>query len=111
MPQPRPKPFELDSTDGPDREYLELPSQPRHKSLARRLADWRQERMARQALRIAGEPNLVLDLPCGSGRFWPTLARHPNRLVLAADEPAPPLARPHASRRVEIAERICALHS
>ncbi|UCO95993.1 class I SAM-dependent methyltransferase [Metapseudomonas lalkuanensis] len=111
MPQPRPKPFELDSSGDHDRAYAELPSPSRREHLARRLADWREDFMARQAMRIAGEPNLVLDLPCGSGRFWPTLTRHPNRLVLAADEPAPPLARPHSSRRVEIAERICALHT
>ncbi|MDH4561741.1 class I SAM-dependent methyltransferase [Pseudomonas sp. BN411] len=101
----------MENSGAPDDEYVELPSQPRREGLARRLANWREDLMTRQAMRIAGEPNLVLDLPCGSGRFWPTLTRHPNRLVLAADEPAPPLVRPHASRRVEIAERICALHT
>lgn len=67
--------------------------------------------MARHAMRIAGEPNLVLDLPCGTGRFWPTLTRHPNRLVLAADDPATPVFRSPAGQSIEVAERICLLHT
>src|SRR5690606_40469966 len=43
---------------------------------ARRLSHWRDEQMARRALKIAGKPDLVLDLPCGAGRFWPLLAEH-----------------------------------
>lgn len=53
--------------------------------LARRLRQWRDAQLARQALRDAGEPGLVLDLPSGAGRFWPVLAEHPNRVILAAD--------------------------
>jgi len=52
---------------------------------ARRLSHWREERVTRQALKRADEPNLVLDLPCGAGRFWPLLAERPNRVILAAD--------------------------
>lgn len=50
-----------------------------------RLAHWRDEQLARQALKVAGEPGLVLDLPSGAGRFWPVLTEHSNRVVLAAD--------------------------
>lgn len=39
----------------------------------------------RQALEVAGEPGLVLDLACGSGCFWPVLAEHVNRVILASD--------------------------
>ena len=39
----------------------------------------------RQALKVAGEPGLILDLACGSGRFWPVLAEHVNRVILASD--------------------------
>ena len=39
--------------------------------LARRLSHTRDEQLARRALTLAGEPGLVLDLPCGAGRFWP----------------------------------------
>lgn len=54
-------------------------------SLARRLALAREKQWVRQALKLAGEPGLVLDLPCGAGRFWPVLAERGNRVILAAD--------------------------
>ena len=50
-----------------------------------RLGIWRDRQLARHALKIAGEPGLVLDLPSGTGRFWPVLAEHANRVILAAD--------------------------
>lgn len=53
--------------------------------LARRLSNWRDQQMARNALRAAGDPAVVLDLPCGAGRFWPMLAEKPGREILAAD--------------------------
>jgi ubiquinone/menaquinone biosynthesis C-methylase UbiE len=53
-----------------------------------RLTFWRDEQLVRNALKMAGEPGLVLDLACGAGRFWPVLAEHANRVILAAD-PSP----------------------
>jgi len=41
--------------------------------------------VARKALRLAGDPASVLDLPCGTGRFWALLAEAPERELLAAD--------------------------
>lgn len=58
----------------------------KHRStLARRLSDWRDQQLALWALQAAGEPRLVLDLPCGAGRFWPTLLANPERQLIAAD--------------------------
>ena len=37
--------------------------------LWRRLSNWRDHQVARKALNIAGEPQTVLDMPCGTGRF------------------------------------------
>lgn len=51
----------------------------------RRLSTWREVGMARKALRIAGDPKSVLDLPCGTGRFWPLLCEQPGRKIYAAD--------------------------
>jgi SAM-dependent methyltransferase len=51
----------------------------------RRLNTRREIGMARRALRIAGNPASVLDLPCGTGRFWALLAEHPQRTIHAAD--------------------------
>jgi SAM-dependent methyltransferase len=51
----------------------------------RRLNTWREAGMARQALLLAGRPQSVLDLPCGTGRFWSLLAEEPRRKLYAAD--------------------------
>jgi len=53
--------------------------------LLHRLSTWRELAIARQALALAGDPRVVLDLPCGAGRFWPMLAEKPDRKILAAD--------------------------
>lgn len=51
----------------------------------RQLSTWREIGMARKALVLAGRPRTVLDLPCGTGRFWAMLAEEPNRTIYAAD--------------------------
>ena len=56
-----------------------------HGSLSRRLSNWWETRMARKALRLAGHPESILDLPCGTGRFWELLAADPKRKLYAAD--------------------------
>ncbi|MDT4809448.1 Methyltransferase domain protein [compost metagenome] len=111
MPQPRPTPIELDSAHSCDRQQAEPSRHEPRNGLVGRLASRREERLALHALRIAGEPNLILDLPCGSGRFLPLLTRHANRLVLAADESAERLALAIAGQREESAQRIRALHT
>ena len=51
----------------------------------RRLSSWREVSLARRALRNAGSPDSVLDMPCGTGRFWPMLAAMSARRLLAGD--------------------------
>ena len=51
----------------------------------RKLSNWREISIARKALRLAGNPQSVLDLPSGTGRFWELLAEEPQRKLLAAD--------------------------
>jgi ubiquinone/menaquinone biosynthesis C-methylase UbiE len=53
--------------------------------LFHRLTTWRERVIARKALALAGDPHVVLDLPCGTGRFWSVLAEKPERRILAAD--------------------------
>ncbi|WP_341962864.1 class I SAM-dependent methyltransferase [Pseudomonas sp. RC10] len=74
--------------------------------LARRLSLWRDAQLARQALRDAGEPGLVLDVPSGSGRFWPVLAEHSNRVILAADPSTDMLEIAEAQSSAEVRKRI-----
>ena len=50
-----------------------------------RVSNWWEQHMAARALAMAGEPESVLDLPCGAGRFWELLARVPDRQLVAAD--------------------------
>lgn len=51
----------------------------------RRLSTWREVGMARKALVMAGRPKSVLDLPCGTGRFWEMLAEEKGRKIYVAD--------------------------
>ena len=51
----------------------------------RRLSTWREVGMARKALAMAGRPRSVLDLPCGTGRFWSMLAEEKDRRIYVAD--------------------------
>ncbi|NWA26414.1 class I SAM-dependent methyltransferase [Pseudomonas gingeri] len=67
------------------REHIQACLAQRPDNLARRLVLAREKQWLRQALKLAGEPGLVLDLPCGVGRFWPVLAERGNRVILAAD--------------------------
>lgn len=66
-------------------EHARVCLQPPSASLVARLAFWRDEHLVRKALKAAGEPGLILDVACGAGRFWPVLAEHANRVILASD--------------------------
>lgn len=81
-----PSTVELEFARQHDQEHAQVCCGPTPRRL--RLAFWRDEHMVRNALKVAGEPGLVLDVACGAGRFWPVLAEHANRVILAAD-PSP----------------------
>lgn len=80
-----PSAIELEFARRYDQEHARVCHQPRPRGLAGRLAFWREEQLVRNALQVAGEPGLILDVACGAGRFWPVLAEHANRVILAAD--------------------------
>ncbi|MGN8276545.1 class I SAM-dependent methyltransferase [Pseudomonas sp. SMV71] len=77
---------ELEFARHHDEQHAQVCCQPAPRRV--RLVFWRDEQMVRNALKVAGEPGLVLDVTCGAGRFWPVLAEHANRVILAAD-PSP----------------------
>ncbi|MBO6228590.1 MAG: class I SAM-dependent methyltransferase [Shewanella sp.] len=79
--------------------------------MARKLSDYRDQQLARRALALAGGPNLVLDLPCGAGRFWSTLAEQPNRIILAADNSADMLTTAMAAQPKHITEHVRTLQT
>jgi len=75
-------------------------------TLSRRLSNWREIQVGRAALRAAGDPVSVLDLPCGAGRFWPMLLEKPGRRILAADNSADMIAVAHENQPAEISRRV-----
>lgn len=74
--------------------------------LARRLSHKRDEQLARRALALAGEPGLVLDLPCGAGRFWPLLAEKNNRIIIGADNSQAMIDTACAAQPPEVVARV-----
>ncbi len=72
----------------------------------RNLSHWRDEQLARRALALADDPGLVLDLPCGAGRFWPLLAEKANRAIIAADNSADMLKVACAAQPADIVKRV-----
>ncbi|MEQ8484351.1 MAG: class I SAM-dependent methyltransferase [Pseudomonadales bacterium] len=55
------------------------------KNARTRLTTWRERRCLYRALRDAGSPRTALDLPCGTGRFWPAFADAGVEHLIAAD--------------------------
>ena len=78
-------PPQLPFSDKYDLAHARAYEEKHHTGLRRRLTTWREIQLARRALRLAGNPASVLDMPCGAGRFWPMLAEQPNRRLLAGD--------------------------
>ncbi len=72
----------------------------------RKLSNWRENAMARKALVIAGRPQSVLDLPCGTGRFWKMLAEEQGRTIFAADNSPAMIDSGMAFREPEVVARI-----
>ena len=73
---------------------------------SRQLSHKRDVQLARRALKLAGEPGLVLDLPCGAGRFWPMLAEKENRVIIAADNSAAMLNIAQVAQPADVVKRV-----
>jgi SAM-dependent methyltransferase len=80
-----PSTIELEFARHHEEEHARVCLQPHPRGFIGRLAFWRDEQLVRNALKVAGEPGLMLDVACGAGRFWPVLAEHANRVILASD--------------------------
>ena len=104
-------PIELAFSDKYDQAHAQQYLEKHQDGLARKLSHYRDQQLARRALALAGEPNLVLDLPCGAGRFWSTLAEQPNRIILAADNSADMLNIARASQPAHITEHVRTLQT
>jgi SAM-dependent methyltransferase len=92
-----PSAIELELARRYDQEHARVCQRPQPRGLMGRLALRREKQLVRNALKVAGEPGLILDAACGTGRFWPVLAEHGNRVILAC-APSPDMldhARTH----------------
>lgn len=94
-----------------DQEHARDCLQQRPLKAGARLALWRSEQLVRQALKMAGEPGLILDVACGAGRFWPVLAEHGNRVILAADNSPQMLDHAPIHHPREVLARVKTFHS
>ncbi len=99
-------PIQLAFSDKYDQAHAQRYLEKHQDSLARKLSHYRDQQLARHALALADEPNLVLDLPCGAGRFWSTLAEQPNRVILAADNSVDMLNTAMLSQPAHITENV-----
>ncbi|KPA93151.1 methylase involved in ubiquinone/menaquinone biosynthesis [Pseudomonas asplenii] len=99
-------PVKLEFSDKYDEQHAQEYLHKHQNGLWRRLSHLRDEQLARHALALAGEPGLVLDLPCGAGRFWPLLARKPNRVIIGADNSAPMLETALKAQPANVVSRI-----
>jgi ubiquinone/menaquinone biosynthesis C-methylase UbiE len=93
-------------SDKYDRAHSEHYFKKHQDGLSRRLSHWRDVELARKALRLAGDPLKVLDLPCGAGRFWPMLLENPERKVIGADNSADMVAVARAATPLALLQRI-----
>ncbi len=94
-----------------DRKHAEQYLKKHQDGIARRLSHWRDEQLARRALKQVGDPGVVLDLPCGAGRFWPLLASKSDRVILAADNSSDMISIAQAGQPADIVKRVDAFQT
>lgn len=104
-------PIKLDFSEKYDDQHAQRYLRKHKESLGRRLSHWRDEQLARKALAVAGDPGLVLDLPCGAGRFWPMLAEKPNRVIIGADNSESMIKTALQGQPADVVERVRPLHT
>jgi len=100
------KTVKLDFSEKYDEQHAKKYFLKHRSSLSRRLSNQRDQQLARRALSLAGDPGLVLDLPCGAGRFWPLLAENPNRVIIGADNSEAMLKTAMSAQPADIVKRV-----
>lgn len=81
-------PISLEFSEKYDRAHAKQYFEKHQSTLSRRLSHLRDCQVARKAIQLAGNPNTILDLPCGAGRFWPLLTELVPGKIYAADNSA-----------------------
>lgn len=104
-------PIKLEFSDQCDAQHAQQYLLKHQQGLARQLSHKRDEQLARAALALAGDPGLVLDLPCGAGRFWPLLTEKANRVIIGADNSAAMLSIATVAQPADVVKRVRALQT
>ncbi len=104
-------PIKLDFSEKYDDQHAQRYLRKHQDGFGRRLSHWRDEQLARKALALAGEPGLILDLPCGAGRFWPLLAEKTNRAIIGADNSESMLKIAMQAQPADVVKRVQPLHT
>jgi SAM-dependent methyltransferase len=105
------RPVDLAFSNKYNRSHSEDYYQRHRKGLTKRFSNWLEVQMARKALKLAGNPKSVLDLPCGAGRFWPMLMEKADRTAIGADYSADMIAVAQEAYPDYCAERISCLQT
>ncbi len=80
------------------------------KNLRTRLTTWREQTMLRRAMDDAGSVDMVLDLPCGTGRFWPVFEAAGTSSLIAGDASEGMLRISESAHR-DLSLRVQRLHT
>ncbi|MGU9806672.1 class I SAM-dependent methyltransferase [Pseudomonas rhizophila] len=104
-------PIKLDFSEKYDEKHAHQYLHKHQAGLSRRLSHRRDEQLARMALALAGDPGLVLDLPCGAGRLWSVLAEKPNRVIIGADNSEAMLKTALNAQPADVVKRVQPLHA
>lgn len=99
-------PIKLKFSEKYDQAHAQRYLNKHQQGFSRRLSHLRDEQLARKALHAAGEPGLVLDLPCGAGRFWPLLAEKSSRVIIGADDSVAMVETACQSQPAEVVKRV-----
>jgi len=94
-----------------DRERAERYFEKHQKGFGRKLSNWRETGILRKAMKIAGNPNSVLDIPAGAGRFWNLLAENPGRKIFISDNSLDMLGTGLRFRERELTEKLLPFQS
>ncbi|MBC3364619.1 class I SAM-dependent methyltransferase [Pseudomonas sp. SWRI154] len=105
------KAIKLDFSEKYDEQHAKEYFHKHRSGLSRRLSNLRDQQLARRALALAGDPGLVLDLPCGAGRFWSLLAEKPNRVIIGADNSEAMLKTAMSVQPADAVKRVQPLHT
>lgn len=89
-----------------DQEHAEYYFHKHDSGFLRRLSTWRDRQITRKALKLAGNPKSVLDIPCGTGRFWGVLAEQADREIHVCDNSQDMINAGLKFRAPEIVKRI-----